>query len=1318
MRHRSRFGLFRSVAAGLMAFVVCIGMLPASVFASEIAGTWGDGDVTTFAVPGSGAVVAFELRGSGTSGDSVSESTDSNGVVTWDVSGTDLRNLKITVSVNISASTTLGNGTVDVQIPYKLQTGRVVDGKQVTPTCYARDGLDKERRWRTSVEGDTVHIRNVADVTVGVRHTVGVEYLFDCWNTVSDEQFEIPLSVKIDGQSSVDTVLHGRIHTGYSVEMASYHYGHPGFSYVLRDDRYLDRWNVAYEKYFGLTKAEFDAASPTYVYDILPVTVLAKGQQPCDIEGTFVPGQYPSVNDKDKQPVGWSGELVGGIYMLDPAGDPDAFVPLEITSKQLGASYSSLPNACGSSAGVNWYGDAVSKSWNKYSFRLAYGDLPKDSDGNRVVVSSFSDADSSEVNYKLFFLVKYKNDDSIKGSERPGKSGCRMLSGTVELAHRGIDAGVKADGGFGSKLIFWDTMDQVYYGGDIYSDTYVLDQSSTESKSGLSSLRSGNSATLDMTVDYFCFNENRDVIPTGYSDGYALEAIVDLGMIGHSDAGGAVTLEPGDYRFTKYKLCVIDSDGIGAMNPDDGSEIVGWAGYDIPQWVYDENASVSVYGSTTREGDDLDHWIKLGDDIPLAEIWPKNSYRGIEMDYRDIKALTDEDIVRLKVVYKGSRKTTAIRLGYQVELLPDGPVMSKAIADASGADSIQLTSWCNYTAYHVTDYEKNYASGKAIPDLKTKWGDVDANDTGILARRFDRMHPYPNYVKSASDPANDASPFPYRNFMKTTLGSSTDAIGMVVSQALFSPAGLVGANNTAVVSSIFSRKTDVNDVTGVIYSVTGAVTNHADTDADLASRVALDKDIVSPYNAATVRYYVLLPEGLRCDPSDVLHWAQSTFENESDPLSMDLDRVVSKLTIPGVADHVDDHNATVYWGGLSWDIDVDTYMIGNRQLVVADRHFGYDSYYNVSLTNNYVLQGYYTGSGFQYFYGRGIKLLAKPVDGQSVPCGNHETLFLCQFLDAGGNPIVIDGGQFANEGIYETAAEALGEARGAAIDEYVTHGDGATLLDIATAFRNGSGTGSTSASIKVKSGEIDKSNPDAYSDTAMTEIREGVYNYELTFRLSEGTSRNVVLWDDLERYDRYGLSCEWRGILTGVDTNDTGASVWVNMNENFEGIDYYVANKAGYEWLQDGKHGWTKVTNLDTYAGWEQVRAIAFWFENTDFEGGADGRDTATVYLTMHAPETVFKVFDGQEVYTTYDEIAFSDVHVDKTQSLAGIALSNSASVKLSWTAQEEPEPDPIGGFEMPKTGGTGTLPYCIMGCAMIACSLAYYGYVRRRRVE
>lgn len=206
-----------------------------------------------------------------------------------------------------------------------------------------------------------------------------------------------------------------------------------------------------------------------------------------------------------------------------------------------------------------------------------------------------------------------------------------------------------------------------------------------------------------------------------------------------------------------------------------------------------------------------------------------------------------------------------------------------------------------------------------------------------------------------------------------------------------------------------------------------------------------------------------------------------------------------------------------------------------------------------------------------------------------------------------------------------------------------------------------------------------------------TEDEGGHYTYSLTYTVDSGNSKDVVLWDSIEQYDRDGVVPDWAGAPVGVDVKDTGAVAYVNPEQI--SIDDYVNSGADCTWLTDGAHGWTEA-GADT--DWSQVGSVAFWFKDKTFDSKeATGVKSATVYLEMAAPSaSQFDQFPAGETYLTHNEIGFTDWH-SSTQSVATV-LSNKVDVGVYR------EKSVLVGNEMPRTGGAGTEAYAVIGTVLV----------------
>ena len=1281
----------------LLAVLIGAGMLPVQAFAAVELDKSHLGVSVLYARDASGFASCAWTSVSGV------RTSDADGVRTWYVGETDMRYMEVGISVNIgSSAATVGAKSVEVSLPYYRDgTGR----DDASRAYYVHSSSVSGISISADRTGNRIVVTNTSALGANDHRSVVVYYKFDCWNMPSGKRFDVGYDATANGVLT-DGVLSGTIVTDLDMTVADTYHIVPGFARVANSSHYMDRYSSAYGKYFGLTEAEFRAGSEDYIYDIMTVTVDPAGQQPYGISGTVVPGQYPLKSQTGNYgPYGWDGEVLAGIYMPKPDDEPDRFVPVSI-SGPASSSYDDLPGSGLNSDLSNQSGvtNSQSHTWKKYPFRIDYDDLP--------VVSAFSDGQTDSYDdYTLSFLIRYpRNTGSLEyvNKDRPETSGFRLLSAAVEIVHTGIDSG-KSVAGLERRQLYFNLVDQVDCSGDIYSGTYQDTYSMMESKNGLSQLKAGNKAVVDLTADFYCLNENRDGQVLEYTDHavkntYTLEAIIDVALLSDIEDHSAMMLGEGDYRIASYGLSIIDNYGTCTKN-EDGTWYVGWADYTVPSEFKDD--PVYIYGSERMYGNADSDWVLINQ-ATLGAVWAKNTYRSLQKS--DMSTVRGHDFVRLKVVYPNSRLTTAIRVGYSIELLPTGNMVGRAVENAveNARDSLILTSWCNYTAYLTGDYDRLYPNPSIRIDLDTRRDAITSDaDTGSVVRDWDQAHPYPGYSSTASTNA-----YPYRNFIMTALGSSTDSVGMSVSQMLFTASGLEGTDYDY--TDPYSKHTVATNVDRVVYRLMASATDSYNSQESVLER--RERDITgsmkTPYVSTHFRYYALLPEDMMLDEASVGHWKKINCGDTSHDSHRNY---ASDVNVPGIPLSVPDaagreRATTWHWNdtGRASDVSVQRMDVNGRELLIFDRVTRYPD-----TVNAHFLPGNLLTELYRYVWGLGVEFAIIPKDGAgSLPAGNYETLFVGQFLDDEGNPIVLDG--YAG-GVYASASDAFSGIAAGRIDEnLLTELDGTkTFTAIASASRNRSGAGNSSAEIKVRNEAPEQDA--SYGYETRTALESGEYSYELTYRIDNGSSDGVVLWNNIEQYDRSGLSSEWTGTLAGVDLNNTGARVYVNTSDSID-VDTYLtgngnADPASAEWLRAGKDGWTEVTDPESYQGWADVRAIAFWFDGTTFRAGGAGDmpGSASVYLRMRAPVELTDVTVRKEYYTAYNEILFSDRHIET--DLSATVLAKPVSIRVTF----EPE-ETDAGYELPKTGGAGTSGYFLAGVAVLFVGAALLVVRKRRR--
>ena len=1177
----------------------------------------------------------------GTTVPSVTPTTDENGVATWDVSGTQYRYLDIPVSVNVSS---LPNGTT-ITLPYSLDIGDA--GRDKYKPQYNNVGNTGDG-W--TVEPGQENVTITINKELNGHQSIDIYYRFDCWNVVSGQQFELKCTVTNGGEGRggmKEYPLTGCIKTGnggtiikYLLDWDESLYSLNGFGGADKKGAYILAWSKVYETYFG--PSSFDTA--TYIYDIAAYEVQPTGQQPYSISGTITPDQ--------------NGEVISGVYMMDSAKNPDALY-VKISA--------STPTVEGGK--------------NKYNFEIGYDDLKS------KVVSSFQDTlsgASDHGTYTLYFLVRYPRNslngyDNVKDWNGIVIDQKVKLNATLNLIHRGVDSGEEAQ--IQGETIFccYDGASQVdlrTYWASYYSNA-------VESRAGLTMLKGGNTATVEYSADFFSLSEARGITST-------MVAIIDLAYLTNN---GKQQLEVGDYRISGFNLSLIDAPGSWSQNTTNTPN-VGWTPDQYGSPKSSDLGYIRVYGSTSLAEED---WTEIGL-VSAASVWALNQDRAFTGKFTPI----DGDYVRLKVEYD-SKYTTALRVGYQMELQP-GIVEKYRLSEA---ETLSLTNWVNYGAY------KNDTIKAENADLEhfrfQKFPTTD-NLTAVDVRDYDsRSGALPGYnVKTEIWDYN----YSLRIFANGTLGCSTDAAGMMMAQVLYDSNGnVVGTKknpDSLNPNESYSRQTEVVNVSEIVYTISGAVTSGASSLNDLKERQTLAGN-GSPYQSTMQRYYVLLPEGLRLNTNPqgehyasgtVCLSANSTFYKDvegqegNNPKVVDggqIDVPVSSVNVPGLNRDKGDNSG--YVSEMIWKEDgiatcVSTTMVDGRQLVIFDRTL--PDYSKVSDKDEPARFDIWDWGGKPtYFWGRGLSFSVVPTNGTgSLPAGEYTPQFWCQFLDGDGTPISL-----SDFDQVTTKAELDGQ-------------DASTLLYIPSTFVNKHHEGGSDGEIEVK---IDNDFSVSLDDGTTAVKPEGTYSYPLTYNVTTGSSTNVVLWCNVEEMSRFDLTSEWHGTVTGVDLGiETGVKVYV-MTDLFTASEY--EGNANQSWLTDGTHGWMEVTGE---TDWPQVKAIAFSFGDKTFNSN---NPTATVSIKMKAPEDDPLNVGGKPkdpnktVYTAYNELLISDKHVEASGGNDKLAcyFANYVSVLMKVT--------PVS-YVLPSTGGAGTTTLYTTGVAFLTAS-AYLMYqsLRRSRV-
>lgn len=1259
--------------------------------------------------------------------------TDGADVRTWKVDETKKRYVDIPVKINAS-----GQENLTVTLPKKLQENLRDGATEVEINTVSAEASN----WKVDKTSDpsNVIITNLKTDEGGQHASVSVFYRFDCWNVISEKPFDIEYTIK-KGEESSTGKLTGKIVTGYKVGFDEYYFSWGDSAYSLsafggadKYMSYISGWATVYKKYFDIDS--FDTEN--YLYDVAPFLVKPEGQQPYDISGTLTLDQ--------------GGEVLGAVYMMDSVKGSDA--PWKKIQCTQGENNSYTFN----------FGHNDEFENKETDFTESYKhDINKLQDA--VVTGDLTDPVDNK-NYTLYFLVRYPKT-SLQG-EMKGSNEIIDLKAKLSVTHTGVDdRKTQATAEEKSQTIYQGNKNvdpQIYFAS--YTNAAV------NNRKAISALEKGMPVNLDFAVDFFCLNEARKA--GSKSEKYALEAIIDLSYITgglSNDRLLAPQLASQEYRFSAVDITLVDAPGSWSQDWNYQNDATGgWkgtpnVGWTLETWnqppsdkTYDE---IYIYGSTSLEEDS---WTEIKR-YSAAEVWALNQDRNFRTGQGSTEfTIETENYVRLKVVYN-SQYTTALRVGYQLELQPK---IFSTHSDKfnKNTETQELTCWFNYMGYKNGQVAKDnadtdYMSFERFPYSDVGWdGDGPAKGTAELARQYDNRHTSETGYNEKT--GRGETGYSLRNFAKATLGRFEESAGMLITQALYDSTGkLVGDPNSIDLSAkdSYALKDSVINVSEIVFNISGALTDGSSNMQELQEYKnwlnKLDEDQLKAnngvlgskkalYNSTKMRYFVLLPPGmtLNLDPDEgyqtlpdsddpLYHFwttgtdkylsASSSFYNNNSSKVVQggaTDVPVSKSNIPGWTRHSANGNLSeMYWEAGT---DKKTQKTGKatvvnnteeNQLVIFERELA-----PIALNERFNLWGQWNDeqkTSEINFWGRGLSFSIVPEMGTgTLAPGNYTTYVWCQYLDDDGKPINIDGfrtGTFditddtVDEDDKDVNVELLNQNGGGSQDAN-------TLLYIPIDFKNRSGSGSTYASISLES--------DVKNENGRPIVQFGKdYAYKLHYAVESMTSKNVVLWTNIEQ--EYDSKPQYRGTVTGVDLTPLSTmgiqpeNVRVYVRKDFfVPSDYTGISKADQTWLANDQRGWTEVPKdeLKTY-NWAEVKAIAFYFEGVEFNA-ATNPNSATVKIKMKGPERDDKYLDldGQPEKTYYavSPLIFSDTHQGDGDSDEN-ACTAANEVVVSVT---------VRSLTLPATGGFGARDFVTVGLVFCMGGTAIYLRARRRRVR
>lgn len=306
IRSHGRFGVARSILAMLTVIVMCVGMMPVTVFAAGetvMMDSWSNDESISIdggqaSVSGSSNfmmasvssgtqyAVCYWAQNVETGLPELDRTVDSDGneiLVDYRMDKTRSRNLKMDVVVDFGNFSVSGDSVpVEIVLPYSLEIGR--DGKN-NPTMVAGspDGFTRV----DDKTANTVTFTNDAfGADQGERKTFTVTYKADCWYVESKKTVSPAYSISVGGNVVSGQLTPVCVTTG--VDLTNTYNMMPGvvFGDVDYSSAYAKGYHPRYGTYFGLSEDQFlEDKANGYVYDVCMVRVQPYGQQPYDVTG-------------------------------------------------------------------------------------------------------------------------------------------------------------------------------------------------------------------------------------------------------------------------------------------------------------------------------------------------------------------------------------------------------------------------------------------------------------------------------------------------------------------------------------------------------------------------------------------------------------------------------------------------------------------------------------------------------------------------------------------------------------------------------------------------------------------------------------------------------------------------------------------------------------------------------------------------------------------------------------------------------------------------------------------------------------------------
>lgn len=1133
--------------------------------------------------------------------------------------------------ISVSVAGYIPAGNFRIRVPRYLESGRIDDDN--VKAEFNKSFLGSNWTASLSPDSNSYIVTNKGRLSGGQNYSLSLNYTFTLNKTQSDKVWTIDVELMDDNNSVIKTLTtKGRIRTSiqalfrYVIDS----YTDPestGISFVTSNDYRI-------KKLFGDVVLD-----PNYIYDIVTGTTLTSGTQEISYDKSYVlftPGKYPKSTDKPASTGGyyrydgWGGELVAASVIANNASsahnsDKSSVIKIPMSSIKTVSNPDYYVPAVTNNTAWHWFKDVPRGSkWNTYKIPLT------------LLQERFSD----QYNIHTWYLVRFKKDSSVTGGASGFYNSAR-ISVNCQQSYYVIGKDNSCSVASDTRVCYRGTFDDVYYEGNIYATSAEL--TSGTYNMGLSTLLNGSDVTAVFSHDYYCANVNRTNYNESSAEPYKLDCIFD-NLVLNVD-GVNLHLKEDDYTIKSVSVEVTDNYGSFSRDSD-GGYYPNWEKTDLLSGKEDDFSDV-YYGTVH---DSQNEWYK----VPVSyKIYPDGYIQSVNLEN-----VADSSITRVKVSYPYSQHMTRIRIVANVVIHGSSPRIRNLVKGVNENSLGVITGWNSLLGF----------TPNGSIDLKCSYSDVDTNLlTGKVIRDWQKQYPYSGYSSMV---------FPYSNFARGEMHyEKAYAVG-VLAHALFDVSDTIVGGGSILESTVYSRRFKGDNIKTVTTMVDLGITDgryRTSIEEDCTRDVqdwydSIENKDDSPYGFSYQRYYIYLPEGADIDKSSITFIGSGIYNLKPKPPKVSYADVYNtsicgfedlfKLQRP-LSDSGQPILGNTSWGAITYKSirNYEVIDINSRKLVIVDR---------VCDTGRRGFEvGRYYWSNSLYFVCMGCPVSFKyTMSGDdSFPTGLHDVLIATQLLNSKGEPY--DLSAFSGN-VYSCLNDAFPTAN---LDSYIDSFEGKTFIAITDHFSNRNNNVASHSQVYV-------------NNNSKVDIMLGdEYSYSLKYTAFDNTTTNVVLFDSIENTLHDGTKSEWRGTISGVNLNNTGATLWVNANS----IDIwaYKNGKADRSWLTAAR-GWTRVTNVNTYTGWDKVKSIAVDFGSKVFDSKNVNSCNAVVDIYMTSPKNT----DLSGKINTYNELVFYDYHPTTRVGLTTIA--NNVMVTMDAGIS--------GNDVLPETGGMGVNKLVLAG--------------------